>query len=242
MIVFLLSILSLFLFTIREPFNIHNLYTDIEVSEAGSSQLSVLNQPYSFLGEGAQMYAFLSQDGMYVLKLFKAKHQRPFKISRLKRTAKEWEESRERWHQKFQSTARRYKMAYADLNEETGLIHLHLEKTNGPMPVILKGKKTDTIDLSHYPFILQKKALLVTDYFRKYPEKKKDAIASLKAFFVTRLDKGYSDPRQSLDINYGFIGDVPIQIDPGKIERFEGDKNMEIEKIHARLDGWASRR
>ncbi len=37
---------------------------------------TILDQPYRYLGKGAQSYAFLSEDGNYVLKFFKFKHLR----------------------------------------------------------------------------------------------------------------------------------------------------------------------
>src|SRR5688572_10653905 len=37
----------------------------------------ILNQEYTYIGKGAQCYAFGSQDGKYVLKFFKFKHLKP---------------------------------------------------------------------------------------------------------------------------------------------------------------------
>ena len=39
--------------------------------------INILSQNYSYLGKGAQSYAFRSQDGQYVLKFFKFKHLKP---------------------------------------------------------------------------------------------------------------------------------------------------------------------
>jgi len=37
----------------------------------------ILNQKFSYIGKGAQCYAFVSDDQLYVLKFFKFKHLKP---------------------------------------------------------------------------------------------------------------------------------------------------------------------
>lgn len=240
-----LWIFALLFFHTQSHFSPKNLYTNIPSGSEPTSKITpLLAQKFTYLSEGAQVYAFVSEDQKTVLKIFKKKHQKHFKLSRflshLKRSKEDWEISNQRWQRKFQDTCRRYKWAMLDLKEETGLIYLHFEKTPLPLPVMLTDKYTYEIDLAKYPFILQKKAQQAPDYFRNHPEKKEEATRALKDFFVTRLEKGFNDPRQSLSINYGFIGDQPIQIDVGKIEPFEGDSASEIQAIHARIDRWVS--
>ncbi len=240
----LLTIALLFFHT-QNHFRPKNLYRDIPFGSEPTSQItSLLAQKFTYLGEGSQMYAFISEDEQTVLKLFKARHQKHFKVSRflshLTRSQEDWTRSRQRWQQKFHDTCRRYKWAHLDLREETGLLFIHFEKTPLPLPVVLLDKYTYEIDLAKHPFILQKKAVLTPDYFRKNPQKKEAATLALKEFFISRLEKGFNDPRQSLSINFGFIDDKPVQIDVGKIEPFTGDPSAELEKIHAHIDAWVS--
>ncbi len=207
-------------------------------SEETAEIAPILNQPFFYLGEGSQIVAFVSSDGSTVLKLFKARHEKPYTFSRYIRNLgkKDWEQSHQKWKIKFGETSRRYKTAFTHLKEETGLVFLHFQKTPISLPVTLKHRTSTTLDLAQYPFILQKRAILAPEYIKAHPE----GIQALKEFFRARTEKGFSDPRQSLSVNYGFIEGRPIQIDPGKIDTFEGDISLEIEKIHAHIDEWAT--
>lgn len=234
---FLFGLCMFFLFITGDNCRPYHFYQDIP--KGGKEEVEIssfFKQTYRFLGEGSQIYAFVSEDGNTVLKLFKARHNAPYKCSRFLRNllTKDWKQSKQKWQIKFQDTCRRYQMAFKDLREETGLIYLHFQKTAFPLIVTLLGTSKIQIDLSQLPFILQKKAILAPDYIRHHPE----GIQSLKKFFITRTCKGYSDPRQTFSTNYGFLGDLVIQIDPGKIEIFSGEPQKEIDMIHARIDTW----
>lgn len=231
-------ILPLILITLYFTSKDHlDLYDEIpKGSEETVSIAPLLQQKFTYLGEGSQMIAFASEDGSHVLKVFKARHEKPYKFSRYLRSlgTKDFEQSNQKWKIKFQETCRRYKTAFFHLKEETGLIYLHFQKTPIPLPITLKGK---TLDLSQYPFIIQKRAVLAPEYIRAHPE----GVHALKKLFRARTLKGFSDPRQTLSTNYGFIGNKPIQIDPGKIEPFEGNSEKEIKIICDRIDSWALR-
>lgn len=239
-ICFVIFIVSFTYYLTKTHFNPYNLYKEIPRGSEETAEIApLLQQRFYYLSQGSQMYAFVSQDGKTVLKLFKARHDKPYKWTRLfeKMKEKDWKQSRNKWKLKFQNSCRRYRLAFMDLNEETGLIFLHFSQTTVPLLVSLTDRYTHSIDLSKYPFILQKRAVLASEYIRKNPQ----ALHDLKEFFVARTHKGYSDPRQTLSINYGFVEGKPIQIDPGKIERFEGDPQEEIQKIHKNIDRWALR-
>lgn len=235
-----------------DHFDQTNLYQECSHALPASLPSSIsqaLQQPFTYLGEGAQVYAFASSDGTLVLKLFKARHQKSFKLSRflehLMRSDAEWELSRSRWKGKFQETAHRYELAFAHLREETGLVYLHFAPTKTPLPVTVIDKYTYDLDLASVPFVLQKRAELAPDYFKRLQregnEQKIEAgKKALKQFFVLRAKKGFSDPRQTLSINYGFINDRPIQLDVGKIEPVSGNIHAEMAKIHAHIDTWVS--
>lgn len=233
-------LLCIFSFLSQKSFHPDALYTSIQGSSVSSPLPSELNQPFTYLGEGSQIFAFESDDGNYVLKLFKKKHQKKTTFSRMVRhlLGKDWQQSNGKWEEKFTQTCARYQLAFSHLKEETGLIFLHFEETDPPLYTWVDKYK---IDLSKIPFILQKKALLAPEYVKAHPLQKKEAEMALKEFFARRLEKGFSDPRQTLSKNYGFIGEKPIQIDVGKIDYFTGDKQAEIEKISAHVEEWISR-
>lgn len=193
------------------------------------------------------MIAFVSEDNSCVLKLFKARHRKKATLSRtlayMKRSKADWQISQNTWKQKYQKTTHCYQMAFSHLQEETGLIFLHFEKTQTPLLVTLLDKAIYRIDISSLPFLLQRKAELAPSYFKRLqqqnaPEKLMEAKQALKDLFTRRIAKGFTDPRQTLSINYGFIGDKPIQIDVGKIAPFTGDKAEELKKIHDHIESW----
>lgn len=226
-----------------QPFHPKHLYREIN----GVTQFSYpLSQRYYLIGKGAQFFAFESEDHKTVLKLFKARHYLP-KLSRSFKHllfSSSRADSEQRWRQKFQTTCACYEMAFEDLKNETGLLALHLKKTETPLTVqLIAGKKNYSIDLSELPFVIQKKAILLPAYLQhfiahKEPEKAKRALQEMQTFFERRTQKGYTDERQSLRINYGFAEGQPIQIDPGKIYRLQTDPKEEIIKLHERLERW----
>lgn len=106
----------------------------------------VFAQPYDFLGKGAQFYAFSSRDGLYVLKLFKTHHG--FFAGQ-----KSKEERRARL---FRSAG----LAQDKLAKQTGLLQLHLHRTNGICPEVLIYDKlhiAHRLYLDEVAFVLQKK-------------------------------------------------------------------------------------
>lgn len=209
-----------------------------------------LSKKYHLIGKGAQCLAFESEDGQTVLKLFKAHHHFP-RISRafkLLISPSFRRECEQRWDKKFRKTADCYEMAFAHLKKETGLLDLHLKKTEGlDLSVELHdGAKKVVLDLNSYPYIVQKKALLLPEHLKNLSEKHeyakmRIALNSVRKLFEERTKKGFSDRRQSLRINYGFVDGEAIQLDPGKI--FENqdlrlNSAPEIERLNQRLDQW----
>lgn len=246
------GLLALFLYVNSSPFDVTNLYQEIPKcnKEIPQEVISILNQPFAFLGKGAQVYAFVSKDGDYVLKLFKAKHGKPRKFFRRVRalfnSPKQKAISRQKWRNKFQETCQRNQIAFELLREETELVYLHFERSQIPVYVNLNEKKPLLLDISQYPFLIQKKAELIPDYFfkivlQKDMEKFHTSKNALKELFVKRAQKGFSDPRQVLHLNYGFVEGKPIQIDVGKLESLTIPVEEEIQKIHAHIDLWFER-
>ncbi len=241
-----------FIWNASFPFSFYTRIEKAACEERDSSLADYLHSSFDFIGEGAQVIAFASQDGTTVLKIFKSKHTKPFKLNRFVRHIKNQNEQREissaKWEEKFRATCRRYQMAFDQLQEETGLIALHFKATSTPLPVKLRNEKGKTfeIDLCDFPFILQKQATLLPTYLDNLlkegrQQEAQTAIEKLKMLFVNRTLKGFTDPRQSLSINYGFIGDEPIQIDVGKIEHMpilKQHPEAEIKRIHSHIDIW----
>jgi len=218
----------------------NDLYRNIPEAESDLTA-PFFDQPWTYISQGEQMIVFASNDGAYVLKIFKGRQKLPFKFSRVIGRLIHQEAARIEWKAKFAKACRSYQIALEHLQDETGLILLHFEKTKTPLPVTLIDKTAYRLDINQLPFIIQKRAVLAPTYFQDNPAKKQEATQALKDFFVRRLEKGFSDPRQTLTKNFGFIGDTPVQLDVGKIEPFIGDREAELAKIHAHIDAWSSR-
>jgi len=216
----------------------------------------ILDQPYRYLAKGAQSYVFLSDDGKYVLKFFRIYHlQPPFWVTHLRwpwflqsykmdKILKKLDEL----HKDFAS----YKIAHDELKEETGIVYLHLNKTD-----YLKQTLTfyDKIGIKHQvaldqmEFLVQKRAELVYPALAKMVESEglenaKDALSQLVSLLCLRCQKGIHDKDPDLNTNFGFIGHTPLQIDVGRfrIENGNLQERMvdrdEIIRITDNLNQW----
>jgi hypothetical protein len=188
---------------------------------------ALLNQPYRYFGNGNQCYAFISGDGQTILKFFKYVDNAPpawtakvpllnkFKPFSLKRINKiSWKRDRD-----FQG----YQLAYDRFREETGLLALHLHPTENIYPTITLYDKLGIIhslDLNNAPFILQKRATPVYQQFSAWLQsgdidKVHRGIDNLISLCAKRISKEIFDDDVHFYSNFGFIGETPIQIDPG---------------------------
>ena len=120
-----------------------------------------------------------------------------------------------------------YRLAFEELKEETGLIALHLEKT-APLFATLVDKLNieHRIDLGQFEFMLQKRAEMVFPTLAAFRERgdhaaAKRAVERLERLIQQRQSKGIADRDPNVSKNFGFVGDVPIQIDVGRFSRGE---------------------
>jgi len=229
------------------------------VSGLDYSQLdSILSQPFHFLGQGKQMTAFESADGKYVLKFFNP--MRPLK-GKWYTSWKQWKKCTSlKWisHEWFQKKARlkklfqRHRLAFDFLREETGLIFVHLfpsERINHLVHILDQKGKMHIFFLNTTPFVIQKKATLVPVYLndllrQNKLEEAKFAILQLQELFAKRLEVGVTDRIQTMENNYGFVKNKPIQIDIGRIQ-IDADlqKNSTEEKLRilGNFQDWLSK-
>lgn len=205
---------------------------------SGEIQDAVFGQNYRYLASGMESYAFVSDDGKYVIKFFRMKHYAPsiteyFRPERLKLREKN-----------LYTIFNAYKSAYDELREETGLVFIHLNKTKN----LKRGLnitdwlgRTYAINLDQMEFVVQEKAELVFTRLKRLMdngdsagfERSKQAILGLVR---KQIDKGFADQDKAVSHNYGFVGEKPIHLDVGRI--FKGKKENEYERISARIDRW----
>lgn len=244
--------LPVFMKRLTEGFRISKMAIDLsyhaewEISEADSSLESILNQPFTFFGKGAQCYVFLSADKKTVLKLFRYDQpMNPLRSFIRKKILRKKERC------KALSNAVRMmnaaKLAFEEAREETGLLYVHLNPTEGKLPILQcrdpLGRKR-SIPLDSYRFVLQKKAEPFRETLQKAiqsgnPTEVKDKIDSFLQLLHQRTAKGISNSDPNLSRNFGFLDGRAVEFDFGNYSRrpsFCPDR--EIEGYTNRLRRW----
>lgn len=126
---------------------------------------SVLEQPFTYLGKGSQTYVFESQDHQYVLKFYKfPSHMR--KIGWLKhpfayQTDDKRRKIKEHNLDRFRLSYTSYFLSWKELQEETGVLYVHLNPTQhlfAPIHLIDKLGMRYEVPADKMGFILQRKA------------------------------------------------------------------------------------
>lgn len=188
----------------------------------------ILDQPFYYLGKGAQCYAFVSEDGNYVLKFFRLYHLRPpewFTSMPLPSFLQGYRQ--EKIERKFEELSRdflSYKIAFDELKDDTGLLYVHLNKTDHfhkKVTLYDKIKVKHSIDIDSMEFLLQKKADLfypamqtMIDGGKK--EEAKAALQKLVSFLAKRASLGLYDKDPDINTNFGIANGSPLQIDVGR--------------------------
>lgn len=210
-----------------------------------------LNQPFAFLGSGAQTFVFASEDGEYVLKFFRhhrTRHLlRPFFLllpSSLKKPIIHAENKRKL---RLEKDMKSYGLATTLLPEETGIIHLHVKQTSGHFPLTLfdKIKVRHHINLEKTPFVLQKRALPLYSAIELWIEKNEweaaqETLTNLISLLKRRKELGLADKDPDLRTNFGVIGTKPIEFDAGRLRPLTNNESSadEITRITDRLRLW----
>lgn len=201
---------------------------------------SLLQQKFTYLGKGAQAYVFESEDKKHVLKFFRHSHMRPpFWIDYLPSSEIYKKRKRARAEGKLHKDFLSYKLAFEELREETGLLFIHLNKTQN----LLNQKITfyDKIGIIHQvdadsmEFVLQKKASLIYPTIEEWMKQgeytqAKAALSSLLSLLKARCEKGIWDKDPDLNTNFGLVGARAIQIDIGRFRRDDAQKNPTVYK------------
>jgi hypothetical protein len=199
---------------------------------------TIFSSRFKFLGEGAQAFAFESEDGKYVLKFFKMRRFTPSLEDYLCPHVVRRRLKNLRW------VFNGYKTAYDHFRKDTGLLFIHLAKTTHLQKTVIvtdeKGKE-HTIDLDTTEFILQEKAeLLFTHLAKLYQsgdhQKADKAISDVLELVRRRVDKGYADRDKAVSNNFGFVGDRPIQLDIGRL--YKGSKPGQLTHVERRIERW----
>jgi hypothetical protein len=197
-----------------------------------------LNQKYTYCCSGGQSFVFLSEDRAYAFKFFK---QRFFNLPQWLNWVpisffsnyrdKKIHIRREKLKRDFAS----YKMAFDELQEESGLVYVHLNKTEGlNKKLIIKDPLNieHRLDLDAFDFVVQKKAELAYDRINRAMlqgdiKGAKKNINTILELILKYSQKGYLDRDPNIATNCGLLGNKAILVDVGKLIRDEQIKEPE---------------
>jgi hypothetical protein len=234
--------------------------TPLPSSEEFNNLKTIFSQPFYYLGSGGQCYAFISQDGRLVLKLFKMHNIRqypwlyhvslPGLLDRFRVAFLRMQK------QKLERVFSSSYLAYDKLKEETGLLFLNLN----PSPHLEELKTTivDKIGIHHplnlvnVPFALQYKADKVFPTLRHHLLYKNSAamqkvIKEIVTCLIARYQKGILDLDPAVRRNIGLLRDKAITIDIGSFHAMTQPNSpeqmkQELQKDTRRLRKWLLKR
>jgi hypothetical protein len=199
---------------------------------------TIFSSPLTFLGEGAQSYAFLSSDGKHVVKFFKMRRFTPsFADSLCPHVVR-------RRLRNLNWVFNGYKAAYEHFRQDTGLIFIHLAKTsslNLTATLIDADGKPCTADLDATEFVIQEKAEHLFSYLKRlYSEGReqeaKAAIAQVLKLIERRIALGFADRDKGVSYNYGFVEGRAIHLDVGRL--YKGSRPGQLEHVKKRIERW----
>ncbi len=219
----------------------YNSAWDFPLDENAKKELhAAASQKYYYIGKGAQVYAFGSEDGKYVLKFFKFKHLGPSpfismlpSIGPLKRFK---ENNIARKERKKLGVFEGHAIAYQYDKEHSGLILLHLNLSNDlhlQTKLIDKIGRSHTVDLDQTIFVLQKRGETLRAVLGKHLKNNEISQASDKALqilhmYLDEYKNNVYDRDHGVSHNTGFIGDQPFHLDVGKFSYDEKMSNPDL--------------
>jgi len=214
----------------------------------------ILQQPFYYLAKGRQCFVFESADGQTVVKFLNYSRfslPRWLKAFPLPHYWKMWllglDEKR---RLRFESTIDSFEIAMQQLQHETGLIYLHLQRGDG-LPILQvtdRANRNHRIDLNQTIFVLQKKATPIYDelenrYRTGGQASLEDGVGQFLSFLQKRCALHLADDDRDVQINFGFYNGEILLLDPGRLfhdptlsrrDRFE----REITVASKRLRQW----
>jgi len=198
-----------------------------------------LEQRFFYLAKGGQSYVFASEDGRYVLKFFRASKLHNLEL--FARVSSSAGPKIEREKKRLDKIYRSYQIANEQLQEETGLIGIHLSPSSlatRKLKIIDKLGIEHTIGARCTPFVLQKRGILLKEKLTQLAkegkiETAKHAINQTFALVKRCKDLGIRDQDPNLAKNFGFVGDMAIELDGGS---FSASGAFAIEKLRQSKD------
>lgn len=205
-----------------------------QLSELQVRQLCAPGLRYA--ARGTQCYAFECADPHYVIKFFKEKHLSAPTFA----TTQRLQERLKKRDELFRSI----RLAYEELEEETGVAYIHLNpEDQWPWACEFEdpvGRRHE-VNLGTLSFYVQQRAPALRELLPELgPDQAKQLLAQLAETFRARLNKGILDGDPAILQNFGWTGQKVIQIDVGRLYSaddidLEAEWNRFITKLRKEL-------
>lgn len=210
----------------------HLIWTTPEATSEQTAWLDdLLNQKFRWLGEGRQIYAFASQDGKYVLKVFKFNRLKPSVLLNYFSYIPIFKEycmrqERKRLH-RLDKLFLGYRTAYHCDPQYSSIRFIHLNKsTDLKRQVII----TDRLGIEHrlnadeIIFAIQDYARNTKEVLTSFLEKGdlanvKQHIRQLFDMYLAEYSMGIMDQDRNILSNTGFAKSHPMRLDVGQLKQ-----------------------
>ncbi len=186
----------------------------------------ILSQKFTYFSKGSQAYVYISEDKNYILKFLK-QHKLypntwlaylPFSFNRHYQRSLSLKKDRS-------NTFKAIKTAFCDFKQETGLLYVHLNRTdnlNKKITIFDQNGNLHIVDIDKTSFLIQKKANLIyvriTELMSQgKTEQAKQIITSVFSLIDQLGKRGVVDNDPILRKNFGLISDKAVQIDIGRM-------------------------
>lgn len=202
--------------------------------------IQAIEQSYTYLGKGCQSYVFASEDGRYVIKFFKYQRYRlqPWLayFPPLPAIIKYREEKRAKKCNKLDGFVQSWKLAFEQLKDETGLVFVHLNKTdhlNKTVTLYDKIGLRHTVDLDKMEFCIQRRATMLCETLLELKDKgdfleAQRIVHRFLTMVLSEYARGLADNDHALMQNTGVAQGIPVHIDVGQFVQNEAVKNPEV--------------
>lgn len=216
----------------------------------------IFTQTFVYFDLGSQSYAFQSQDGQYVLKLFRCHRSRFSLIQNLKY----WIHGSQRKPKaslltKIDKTFQACALAYREVPQLTQLVFVHLNLSpSGYLPnikVIDPLGRIWHLPLNQFRFALQRKVepfkkTLLTTYRSKNQEKMEHLLTSFLTLLNQRTSCWIRNSDPNIGPNFGFLNGEAVEIDCGNYRqnlalRQPEERRKEIARFASQVEAWLAK-
>ncbi len=197
-------------------------------SERKNEIEAILTQKFYYLGKGCQSYVFRSEDDKYVIKFFKYQRFKPQTLLNIFAFIPAVDTYRQQKQEikkkKLDYLFSSWKMAYDELQPETGVVYVNLNKSeewNHSLIVYDKVGLKHELQLNSLEFMIQKKAKMLCPELLELKKNQdfstaKKLVDNLLGMLLSEYERGYADNDHALMQNTGVYDNKPIHIDVGQ--------------------------